>query len=237
MLRRESAFGLDIGDASIKVMQISGRKTYALRGFAEISLPVGIVAQGEIKEPAKLADFIKTAVQTAHISGAYAVGALPESKTFIKVFSVAQRELSSWRAVVEEELQKHIPYELSEVWWDAVVLSKTPTTMTVLAGATPKTLVGTYLAAINTAGITTIMLDLEPLAIARAVFPSETFKGCLLIVDLGATKSTILMAKSNTVVTTADGRSAADTLTSQIAQTLHIEIPEAEKMKLQHGLQ
>ena len=45
------------------------------------------------------------------------------------------------------------------------------------------------------------------------------------------------MAKSNTVVTTADGRSAADTLTSQIAQTLHIEIPEAEKMKLQHGLQ
>ena len=177
MLRRESAFGLDIGDASIKVMQISGRKTYALRGFAEISLPVGIVAQGEIKEPAKLADFIKTAVKTARISGEYVVGALPESKTFIKVLTVPWQQSPLWRDAAEEELQKHIPYELSEVWWDAVVLSETPTTMTVLAGATPKTLVGTYLEAISSAGITTIMLDLEPLAIARAVFPSETFKG------------------------------------------------------------
>ena len=219
MLRKESAFGLDIGDASIKVLQISGHLTHTLKGFAEISLPAGIVVQGEIHNPTALSNYIKTAVKTAHISGKYAVAALPESKVFIKLLSIAHQQSISWRLRVEAELQKHIPYELSEVWWDAVVLSETPTVTEILAGAAPKTLVQAYTNAINAADMTAISLDLEPLALYRAVFPSKIKpQGCLLIVDLGATKSTILMTTAQTVVATADARSSADTLTRELAQ-------------------
>ncbi|MDO8505263.1 MAG: type IV pilus assembly protein PilM [bacterium] len=237
MLRSESAFGLDIGDASIKVLQISGHLTHTLKGFAEISLPAGIVVQGEIHDATALSNYITTAVKTAHISGKYAVAALPESKVFIKLLSIAHDQSLSWNLQVEAELQKHIPYELSEVWWDAIVLSETPTMRKVLVGAAPKTLVGAYTEAISAANIIPIGLDLEPLALSRAVFsPKTPQEGCILIVDLGATKSTLLMATKEGVVATADGRSAADMLTNQIAQALHIEMPEAEKMKIQNGL-
>src|SRR3989338_6119072 len=112
--RKASAFGMDIGDASIKVLQFRTGGIPSLNGFAEVALPAGIVVAGEIKEPGKLAGYIKTAVKTARISSEHVVGALPESKTFLKILSIPFQESLPWRARVEGELQKHIPYELSE---------------------------------------------------------------------------------------------------------------------------
>lgn len=236
MFSRESAFGLDIGDAAVKVMQISGRRIYTLRGFTEMPLPAGIVVQGEIKQPLKLADLIKTAVKTAGIRSEYVIGALPESKTFLKILSLPHETSVSWRQRAETELRRHIPYELSEVWWDAQIIEEQPTCTKILAGVAPKTLVQAYTDAINAAGLTAIQLDLEPLAIARAALPQNPPHGCLLILDLGATKSTLIFTTAKSALTTADGRSAADDLTAKLAEALHIEKPEAEKMKKQFGL-
>lgn len=233
--RTPFSFGLDIGDAGIKVLQLRGARASAV-AFAEVALPPGIVERGEIKDATALAVQIRAAIKNARIKSTQVVASLPEAKTFMAMLRVLGDGHDALHARVETELQKHIPYELGEVWWDYTVVSEDATTVSVLAGAAPRTLTDSYTGAIMAAGLTPIALDLEALAIARAIVPEGPRGGCTLIADLGATKSTLALTGAASVIATADGRSAGDALTATIAKTLGIELDAAENMKRAQGL-
>ena len=159
-----------------------------------------------------------------------------ETKTFLKLLHLPAHDTTPIASRVEAELQKHIPYALEEIVWDFTIIHQTEMTILVLAGTAPKALANSYTLAIRDAGLTAIELDLEPLAIARAVIQDGPRGGCALIADLGATKSTLILATGETVMHTADAQSSGDALTARLAETLKIEPNAAEDMKKNQGL-
>ncbi len=231
---KELSFGLDIGDESVKVLQLRGGHTHATYSFGEAAIPKGAVSAGEIKDTSVLALSIKKAVKSARISAEHVIAALPETKTFLKLLHLPAHDATPIAARVAEELQKHIPYDLDDTVWDFTMVRQTDSELLVLAGVAPKTLANSYALAIRAAGLTPIELDLEPLAIARATIKDGPRGGCVLIADLGATKSTLILATGETVVHTADGKASGDALTATIAETLKID--GAEDMKKNQGL-
>lgn len=235
--QRELSFGLDIGDHSVKVLQLHiHKKKVHLAGFAEVRLPAGILQNGEIIKMRELAAYIKTALQTARISARRVVTGLPETKTFLKVIRIESGGVLSLENKVETELQKHLPFELNEVWWDFAVTKSTETERNILAGAAPRTLVTSYTDLLDQAGLAPAILSLEPLATAHALIKDSSPQSCTMIVDLGGAKSTLIMATSETVLSTADGRSAGDELSRHIGDALRLDIPAAEEMKQKYGI-
>lgn len=229
----ELAFGLDIGDASVKVMQLRGGHAHAIK-FAETAMPKGTVSGGEIKDVNGVAMAIKNALKNAHIGARRAIASLPEAKTFLKLLHLPTHDITPIAARVETELQKHIPYALEEIVWDFAIIYQTETTILILAGAVPKILADSYTLAIRGAGLTPIELDLEPLAIARAVIKDGPRGGCALIADLGATKSTLILATGETVLHTVDGKASGDALTATIGEALKID--KGESIKKDQGI-
>jgi len=236
--RTQHAFGLDIGDRSLKALQFhTYKRKIKLSNFAEHTLPEGIIQGGVIQKPDELAQHIKELLHAAHIRGQYVVTALPEAKTFLKLLKIPLPRTTSTQTQLLEMLAPHLPYELEEVWTDVAIIDTSETVQQVLFGAAPKNLVTLYSDALIKAGLLPVVLTLEPLAITRALIREQPTLGCTLIVDIGATKSTLILATHQTVIATADGKSSAMSLTNNIAKALKLENPAVEEMKYKYGMQ
>ena len=98
------AFGLDIGDQTLKMIilerqkSLRGKIKYSLKNFREIDLPTGLIVDGEIKDPLKVKIYLKTLLQNAvrgRVKIRGVICSLPENKTFLK----------------EKEAKYEIPYK------------------------------------------------------------------------------------------------------------------------------
>ena len=236
-MRKEISFGLDIGDQSLKVLQLQAHHNKPrLKGFAEITLPPGLIQGGEILKPEEVAKHINSALQQAHIFARHTVVALPEAKTFIKLLNIQTHDTTPITQLIQEELTHHLPFEIDEVWWDFKIIKQQETNLLALVGAAPKQLINTYIKLLDLAGLIPVALDLEPLAIARALIIEGSASTCTMIADLGATKSTLIVANQNSIIATADGHSTGNQLTEQLAKKLAIDSADAQQMKHKFGL-
>lgn len=235
--RQELSFGLDIGDRSLKVLQLRLRHAIpTVAGFSELEIPPGLVSSGEILREGELVNAIKTVLKKSRIAARRVVIALPETKTFLKIIDVPLMTALPLAALTEAEMEKHLPFENNEVWWDFMPLRTFDTHVQVLLGASPRPLVNSYSRLCVQSGLTPIILDLEPLAIARGIMDGKASVGCQLICDLGATKSTLIVATDSAVVATADGRLSADKLTESLATGLKVDKNAAEEIKKKYGV-
>ncbi len=235
--RKELSFGLDIGDRSLKVLQfVASRNTINIEGFAEVALPPNVIENGDIKNSVQLSAAIHTLTKKANIVAERAVLALPERKTFLKLITFTPNAKLPLHPQLEQELAHHLPYEIQEVFWDSYIVSNLNGALTVLAGAAPRIIVNDYINCIQNANLIPVLLDIEPLSIARAAIGSTAQESCTLIVDLGGTKSTLIIASTDTVFYTTDARSTGEDLTVSIAQKLKIERKAAEELKIKYGI-
>ncbi|MBI4135342.1 type IV pilus assembly protein PilM [Candidatus Uhrbacteria bacterium] len=235
--RKELSFGLDIGDRSLKALQfVKSRNIISIAGFAEVALPPNVIENGDLKNAAQLSAALHTLVRKAGIVAERAVLALPERKTFLKLITFAPNAKLPLRLQLEQELARHLPYEIQEVFWDSYIVNNVNGVLTVLAGAAPKNIVKDYTNCIQNANLIPVLLDVEPLSIARAAISNTAPESCTLVVDLGGTKSTLIIANANTVFYTTDARASGEDLTEDITQKLKIEKKAAEELKIKYGI-
>ncbi len=234
---KELTFGLDLGDRSLKVLQLSAHgKTTHLRKFGEITLSKDVASNGVPINEEALARAIREVLRKAGIVARNVIAALPEAKTFLKLLNITKNDATLFETQLRQLIELHIPLSLDEVWWDHQIVNDHELTSEVLLAAAPKTLTASYTSVLRRAGLTPVALDLEPLSIARALIGAPHKDQVVLIADLGATKVTLIAATSYTVLFTADGGISSDALSERIASELHIEPGNAEQMKKQLGV-
>lgn len=235
--RKELTFGLDIGDRSLKVLQLHHRRSTIERSaFSEFELTGGLTKDGTILNEEALSMAIKEAVRLARVQARNVISALPEARTFLKLLLLQKQGETPLRELIAQGLERHIPFSLDEIWWDFRIVSEQETSFSALVGAAPKALVAAYCNLLLRAGLTPVSLDLEPLACTRALMNASYNGQCVLIADLGATKSTLMTATPETILFTADGGISGDALTALIASSLAIDASVAEEMKKKYGL-
>lgn len=231
-------FGLDLSDAIIRlvVLHRKGRE-WTLPIRAEIPVPEGLIVDGEIKNPGGTVDLLKELLKATNEKLRHAIVALPERHTFIKQISIPADQAGKIDNAIQNVASQHLPYAWEEVYQDWQLLGPVSSLgeQRVLLGAAPKTLVDGYLSVLDQAGIETVAMDIESLAVARASF-QESETGAHLLLDLGRTRSTIILVLDGTVLFSATVRYAGKELNRFIADSLHITMAQAERAKTIFGL-
>ena len=120
-----SAFGLDIGDRTFKVVQVTRRSSKKtprkLTAWGSIDVPEGIMERGEIIDPEKAAEHLIKLIRKikGRLKGRAVVGCLPEARSFVKVIEM---EHSTDREVihkaVSKEIEQNIPLSTDEIYYD-----------------------------------------------------------------------------------------------------------------------
>ena len=117
---KPTAFGLDISDSSLKIIQLKKRgKSFALASFGETKMEPGIIEQGDIKNEKALSENIRKAVKEAcgeRIRTKRAIISLPEEKAFLQVIQLPLMKEEEAQQAIYFEAENYIPLPVEKVY-------------------------------------------------------------------------------------------------------------------------
>lgn len=230
------AFGIEISDASIKVMQLTKNgQFFKLQGYNIVKIPAGLVVAGEIKDQPTIANYIQQALQNSkpsRISTNNVVCSLPENKTFVRILNLPQMTPEEMAEGIKWQAEQYIPLPIDTVYLDWQIIKAINNKQRILIAAAPKKFIDTYVNVLKLARLRPLVFDLEEAAEARAIIKEPSTQASL-IVDIGATKTVFIVHDKNIVPFAANTQEiSGQKFTKNIAQALNIKIEDAENKKI-----
>ena len=168
-----NTIGIDISSDSVKLLELSySGDRHSVECFALVPLPAGTIVEKIIKNTDALADSIRKVVEKSETGAKHVAIAMPDSFVITKVIqmdaSLSEEEIEN-QIVVEAD--KYIPYPLEEVSLDFQILgpsSKDSDSIDLLLAASRSENVYARVHAIEDAGLTVRVVDIESFAMERA---------------------------------------------------------------------
>lgn len=247
----DGAFGLNIGDSSIKLVQL-GRKRHLGRGhyfvIKEIrttELPIGCVANGEIQQPdvvaGKIRQLLTKQKHAKAIKSPWVVASLPVTKTFLKLITIESPPEEVTEEIVKFEASKHLPFNICDVYldWQIVGTDTEPRSDTrVLIGAAPKNIVESYFGLLASIDLQPLALEIEDMSIARALITArKNYQGeARAILDLGGSRSSMIIYDKGSIQFSSMINFSSNLVDTILMQKMNIDRRKAEELKIKNGL-
>ncbi|MBI5023171.1 MAG: type IV pilus assembly protein PilM [Candidatus Magasanikbacteria bacterium] len=242
-----NSFGLDIGDRSIKLVQLQQMRDnflkphFKLAHHSQIPLPPGWIIDGELQKPEEIMKILKNHIAKQKdglaVSPWVAIS-LPETKTYIQLIQLKTTEEEITEETIREVAPSYLPFDLDDIYLDWQVIGQEDNNVSVLLAAVPKRIADTYTYLLNIAGLTPLAMEVEATAITRAVINrqkdlSHEARG---ILDLGATRASFIIFDHGVIQFSLSLAFAGQEVTERISNAMNLELSEAEKMKKECGL-
>ncbi len=240
------AFGLDIGDLALKLVQLSpapaysNDQRYTIERMGTIVLPPGYIVNGEIQQPEmvrrKLLQLLGKDGHGSKINSPWVVADLPEPKTFLTSIEVDMPPEQITQEDIDYQCQKHLPFDLAETYLDWQIIPPNEKTRftRILIGAAPKITTDAYTYLLESVGLQPIALEVESLAIARSLMSKENPAGAIL--DLGATRSSIIIYDAGGVRFSTTINFSGEIVNMTLTQQLKMTYDEAKDLRIKNGI-
>ena len=245
--KRPPLFGLDISSTSVKLMELSKTgSTYRIEGIGVEPLPANAVIEKNVAEVEAVAESVKRAVAKSKIKSKTCAIAVAGSSVITKKITMpATLSEDEMEGQIQVEADQYIPYPFEEVNLDFQVMGITesnPETVDVLLAACRSENVEDRVAAIELAGLTPKIVDIEAYTI-ETVFsamasqlPDEGMDKTVAIVDIGATMTSLSVIHNHHLVYTREQNFGGKQLTEEIMRRYGLSYEEAGLAKRQGGL-
>jgi type IV pilus assembly protein PilM len=241
---KPEAFGLDISDLSLKIIKLKKRRrVLSLASYGKEEIEPGLIKGGEIKNEKKLAEIIKEAIKKVRgkkLKTNYVVASLPEEKAFLQVIQMPKIPEEDLKSAVIYEAENYIPIPIEEVYLDYQIVPPVYDHLDhldVLIAALPKKTVDPYLSALKLAGLQPKVLEIESLAIARALIKNGMTTQPILLIDLGATRTSFIIFSGRSLRFTTSIPVSSTSFSEIISKNLRVTLAEAERLKIKYGLE
>jgi len=227
--------GLDITTSSIKLIELtlSGGQ-YRVESYAAEPTPHNAINEKAIVDADAVGEAIRRAVKRSGAKSRLAAIAMPAS--------LRDNDLE---AQVEMQADQYIPFPMEEVSYDYQVVGpseKDSTMMDVLLVATRTENVEQRRAAVQAAGLTARIVDVEAFALENACalmrhqMPDGGMDRTIAVVDFGASATTFSVLRDMKVIYTRDFAFGGQLLTEEIMRTYGLTMEEAGRAKKEGGL-
>ncbi|MCP3871274.1 MAG: pilus assembly protein PilM [Gammaproteobacteria bacterium] len=249
--KKQTMLGLDISSTAVKLLELSatsGRagSRYRVEAYAVMPLPANAVVEKNIADVDAVGQTISNVVRKSGTKARQAVVAVSGSAVITKVItmpaSLSDQEMESQ---IQLEADQYIPYPLEEVNIDFEVLgtsAKNPEMMDVLLAASRSENVDDRVAALESAGLTAAVVDVEAYAMENAFtqivdqIPDYGEDQTVAIADIGASITTLNVLHNHKIIYTREQNFGGRQLTEEIQRRYGLSNQEAGMAKRQGGL-
>lgn len=176
MIFKHGVIGVDLGDGSLKVVQMKG-------GNVSIAAYIDMIRQIRDSESA-LIGLMKDFFKSIGIVGKKAVIHLPGSLAFIRTAHFPQMTLKELGDAVIWEARRQMPYHAEDAVIDYIA-EETDDGIEVTYAAGDKKAIMKYLFPFKEAGLNVRAVDVSPLCLARSLKPQNGSSN-VIILDIGA---------------------------------------------------
>lgn len=239
---KPDAFGLDISDLSLKIIKLKkSGKFLRLAAFRQEQIEPGLIKEGQVNDENKLAKAVKDAFSRIkrEVKTKYVVASLPEEKAFLQVIQMPKMPEEDLKSAVIYEAENYVPLPVEQLYIDSQIVKPVVNRLDhfdVLIAALPKKTVDPYLNCLKRAGLTPQALEIESLAVARALVKAEISPFPLLLLDLGATRTSFIIFSGHSLRFTGSIPVSSVKITEAISKELGLDLKKAESLKIKYGI-
>jgi len=239
--------GIDVSSTAVKLLELSGGGSkYKVESYAVEPLPANSVVEKNITDVEAVGDSIRRALKRAGTKNKFSALAVAGSAVITKVITmpanISEEEMASQ---IELEADQYIPYALDEVNLDFEVIGPSetdPERVDVLLAASRSENVDIRVAAVDIAGLTCKIVDVEAFALENAFgviardLPTGGMGETVALVDIGATMTSLSVLSDNKIVYAREQAFGGKQLTEEIQRRYGLTYEEAGLAKRQGGL-
>jgi len=245
--RNRPLLGLDVTTSSIKLIELaeSGRG-FRVESFAAEPTPPNSINDKAIVDAEAVGEAIRRAVKRSGAKSRDAAVAISGDAAITKVIQMPKHlSASDLEGQVELQADQYIPFPMEEVSFDFETVGESerdPDMLDVLLVATRTENVDQKQAAVEAAGLTTRVVDVEAFAVENACsllshqMPDSGVEKFIAIVDFGASSTTFSVLHDLKVIYTRDFAFGGQQLTEEIMRTYGLSLEDAGRAKKEGGL-
>ncbi|MDD4989778.1 MAG: type IV pilus assembly protein PilM [Candidatus Pacebacteria bacterium] len=244
----KNLLGIDIGAASIKIVEISvSGKKKKLENYIEFKMPLKedslktFHGENLVLLSDEVSKIVQALLKRAKIKDRKIALSLPDFSTFFTTFSLPPMTEAEAPQAVEFEARHYIPLPLNEVTFDWQIVEKEETPsgvkMKVLLVAVPNIVLQNYQRMANLAQLEITGMEAEVFSLIRSSWPSGKYEFLpVCMIDFGWESTTVSIVERKRLAASFSFDVSSIALTRDLSVALKISMEEAEKLKLIYGL-
>ncbi len=234
--RKGHLVGLDIGSSTIKAAEIQiSKKKKTLKKFGMISVKPGAIVDGRIKDMPEVADTIQTLFKSLKIREKKVAISTGGQSVVIKTINTARVPEKDLQQTIVVEAEQYIPYDIEDANIDYQVMGESEFSsdqINVLLVAVKKDLVAEYMALTAMAGLDASIIDVDTFALQNIyeTLPYLDRKDLTLLLDVGASKTSLNILKNNISMMMQDNGSGTFQIIEEICARFDMDFVSAEEI-------
>ncbi len=239
--------GLDIGTATIKAVEVKGAgANLQVTALGMADTPPGTIQQGLVSDAKVLGAAIKSLLTKSGIRPGRCVSAASgNAGVVVRVIEVPKMTPKDLAETMKWEIERHIPFAANDVEMGYQKIDDPQSdadpnnpNMEVLLAVAQRDMVAEHLKTLDASGLQPFSIDVEPLAIGRALLDlDKTGLGSrnVAVVNIGAANTDVGIYKAGTLRFPRAVPIAGDNFTRAIADHLGLNMDQAEDEKRQNA--
>ena len=244
--KASQVLGIDISSTTVKLLELSREgDRYRVESYAVAPLPPEAVVEKNVNQVETVGTLISDLVVRSKTRAKHAVAAVSGSAVIIKTIAMpAGLSEEDLEAQLTVEADQYIPYPLEEVALDFEELGPVPgreDQVNILLAACRQENIESRVDALEVAGLTPAIMDVEVFAMERALALLQTQMPAsgpqtIAMVDIGASMTTLSVFADGESVYTREQLFGGKQLTDEIMNRYDLSFEEAGRAKKQGGL-
>jgi type IV pilus assembly protein PilM len=236
----KTTIGIDLGTHSVKAVQLSNSGD-RLKVEQAALLRLQGDGMSEEKRNEEIVRALRSFASSFQVKRSTVITALPGQDTFIRYLRFPKMPPDELRNSIELEADQNLPYDLTEVSTDSVVLEeiteRNETIMKILLVAAKNEMIDKTLSLLRSVGISPNILGITTLAIADAFEANGGFQPdeTVALINIGASSTNIHFCRNGISNFTRDISRGGRDLTIAIQKLLKVPYDEAERLKADYA--
>ena len=242
-MAKHRVIGLDIGTTAVRAAEIdfgSGSSPGTLTGYDEVALPLGAIRDGEVADQPTVAAALKELWAKAKFGSKDVVLGVGNQRVAVRELALPWMPLAQVRASLPYQVQDLLPMST-----DDALLDFYPTdefdgdggrTLEGLLVAAARDTVAANVLAVEAAGLSPVMVDLNAFALLRSMTQGPLGSKTVALVDIGARITNVVIVSNGVPrfvrALPAGGQDATDA----VARGLGVSNSDAENIKREIGV-
>ena len=236
--RTKGVVGLDIGSATIKLVELKEKKggNFLLQRIGVEPLSPEAIVDGSIMDSSLVVDAIQKLNEQSGVKAANFATSVSGHSVIIKKIELPAMELDELAESIQWEAEQHIPFDINDVRLDYVTLGGDDTmqeSMEVLLVAVKREKVNDYVSVISQSGKSPVIVDVDAFAIQNAYelnYDLDPLKNVALI-NMGAGVSNINIVARGQSVFWRDISFGGNQFTEALQREFNLSFDQAESLK------
>lgn len=239
------AIGLDISTGSIKVAEVNiTKREPILSNVGIIMLPDGVVREGEIDDPAAIAEYIRELWKQNKIGKRKVTLGISNQKVIVRPMDLPYMPEEELENAVKYQVQEFIPIPIDDAIIGYEVVDEYMTgeeerMQTILLAAAHRQMISSFIEAVTGAGLTPAAVEIKAFAMVRSLIKQEYQfleeeaepPGSICLINIGSGICNICVVKEGTPRFVRMLMRGGDFFTKTLVDRLSISEADAEEIK------